>query len=68
MLKKLTSILAALVLFAITANAQWTGGEAWPDTSYKGGAHGIAVDPDGKVWTANYYQETWVSPDGDSIL
>ncbi len=67
MLKKLTTIFAVMVLFSITANAQWENLGAWPDTSYKGGSHGIAVDPDGKVWTTSYYQTGWVTPDADTI-
>jgi hypothetical protein len=41
----------------------WTYKEAWPDTNYKGGTHGIAVSPDGKVWTSSYYKQNWIAPD-----
>ena len=44
-----------------TAFSQWTFEGAWPDTNYKGGTHGIAVDPDGKVWEVSYYSSKWVS-------
>jgi WD40 repeat protein len=68
MIKKSLTILALIAIFASTLNAQWTNEGAWPDTSYKGGTHGIAVDPDGKVWVSSYYQDTqWVPQEGDTI-
>jgi hypothetical protein len=45
------------------SSSGWTYEEAWPDTNYKGGAHGIAVSPDGKVFTASYYKTNWIAPD-----
>ena len=63
-------ILAALFLVAFlssTAFSQWTFEGAWPDTNYKGGTHGIAVDPDGKVWEVSYYSSKWVTPNQDTI-
>jgi hypothetical protein len=47
--------------------AQWDFAGAWPDSNYKGGTHGIAVDPDGKVWQASYYSSKWVSPNNDTL-
>ncbi|NWF87862.1 MAG: hypothetical protein HXY50_00205, partial [Ignavibacteriaceae bacterium] len=52
-----------ITLLCSVAFSQWTYEGAWPDTNYKGGTHGIAVDPDGKVWTSSYYYTAWVSPD-----
>lgn len=61
MMKKLFTMLAIVALFASTTNAQWTDLGAFPDTSYTGSTHGIAVDPDGKIWTAPYYYEVpWI--------
>ena len=61
MMKKLLTILAIVALFATTLNAQWTNTGAWPDTNWTGSTHGIAVDPDGKVWTSPYYAEVpWI--------
>jgi hypothetical protein len=63
-------ILAALFLVAFlssTAFSQWTFEGAWPDTNYKGGTHGIVVDPDGKIWEASYYGSKWVSPNNDTL-
>ena len=63
-------ILATLFLVAFlssTAFSQWTFEGAWPDTNYKGGTHGIAVDPDGKVWEVSYYSSKWVTPNQDTI-
>jgi len=68
MIKKIFTVLAVILVFAPNIFAQWTYEGAWPDTSYKDGTHGIAVDPDGKVWTSSYYQESWVSPNQDTIL
>ncbi|MCK5456960.1 MAG: hypothetical protein KAI45_07515, partial [Melioribacteraceae bacterium] len=60
-MKKLFTMLAIVALFATTMNAQWTDTGAFPDTSFTGSTHGIAVDPDGKIWTAPYYYETeWI--------
>lgn len=61
MIKKLTTVLAVAMLFAYTAKAQWTSAGAWPNDSYVGGSHGIAVDPDGKVWTAGFFPIAYVS-------
>jgi len=67
MIKKLIVLFALVTLFASVANAQWTDMGAFPDTNYTGSTHGIAVDPDGKIWTAPYYYETlW--PENDSIF
>ena len=63
MMKKLLTMLAIVSLFTSTMNAQWTNEGAWPDTSYKGGTHGIAVDPDGKVWVASYFKDIPFGPD-----
>lgn len=57
MLRKISTLFIMFVFFAIVGKAQsvWTYEGVWPDTNYKGGTHGIVVDPDGKVWTASYY-------------
>ena len=63
-------ILATLLMVAFlstTAFSQWTFEGAWPDTNYKGGTHGIVVDPDGKIWTGSYYPSSWITPDNDTI-
>ncbi|MFZ1517461.1 MAG: T9SS type A sorting domain-containing protein [Ignavibacteriaceae bacterium] len=59
---KLTTILFAVLLFSSISYSQWTYVGAWPDTNYKNGTHGIVVDPDGKIWTASYYQDNWITP------
>ncbi len=56
-MKKTLIFLFVVALLASTVNAQWENQGAWPDTSYKGGTHGIAVDPDGKVWVASYFKD-----------
>jgi hypothetical protein len=50
------SILTLTVLFAATAFGQWDFVKVFPDSSLMGGsgAHGIAVDPEGKVWVQLY--------------
>lgn len=67
MLKKISTMFVFLLLLAGTSKAQWTYEGAWPDTNYKGGTHGIEVTPDGKIWTASYYRQNWVSPNGDTL-
>ncbi|MEN8193888.1 MAG: T9SS type A sorting domain-containing protein [Bacteroidota bacterium] len=67
MMKKLFTILALISLFVSTMNAQWTDLGAFPDTNYTGSTHGIAVDAEGKIWTAPYYYEvSWI--DGEDTL
>ena len=62
MIKKLFTVLALVAVLASTSLAQWQNLGAFPDTSYKGGTHGIAVDPDGKVWVSSYFKDIkWVT-------
>jgi Secretion system C-terminal sorting domain len=62
MIKRLMVVLALVGLFASVSNAQWTDLGAFPDTSFTGSTHGIAVDPDGKVWWTSYYKQIpWIS-------
>ena len=63
MIKKLIIILATLAMFTSVANAQWTNMGAFPDSSIVGGTHGLAVDPDGKVWVASYYKDVLFGAD-----
>lgn len=56
------------VLLSVTAIAQWDYLGPWPDAEYKGGSHGVVVDPDGKIWQASYYRSNWVTPSNDTIL
>ena len=50
-----TVTLLAIVLAFGTASAQWQHmGVFPPDTTHDSYVHGIAVDPDGKVWIAPY--------------
>jgi len=46
--------IVTLIYMAGSANAQWKFVKCFPDTNYKGDGHGIAVSPDGKVWTQRY--------------
>jgi len=57
MIKKLFTVLALVSVLASTSFGQWQNVGAFPDTSYKGGTHGIAVDPDGKVWVSSYFKD-----------
>ncbi len=56
-----------LILLCGTTFAQWNNLGPWPNANYPGGTHGIAVSPDGKVWTASYYRTNWNSPGGAVI-
>ncbi len=70
-MKKVLTVLAAMVfMFAISSIAGWqlagpfpadtTSATGWP---YSASTHGLAVDPDGKVWVHQYYAFT-----RDSVL
>lgn len=52
------------VLLTSLAFGQWVNTGAWPDTTIKGQLHGIAVDPDGKVWAGNFSPEKFLPPGG----
>jgi len=69
MIKKSLTVFFFSCLLLSTVNAQWTNEGAFPDTTVKGGTHGIAVDPDGKVWVSSYYQDVpWVVAEGDTVM
>ena len=57
-MKKLVSLFALVFILAMgTSYAQsWTPLGNFPDDNFMGntGAHGVAVDPDGKVWCIFY--------------
>ena len=61
-MKKLaTAVLLLTMLFAVTAMAQWQDMGIFPkaglvkgDTLFSS-VHGLAVDPDGKIWICSYY-------------
>jgi len=42
------------LLITFVVNAQWSNQGAWPSSTFQGQLHGIAVDPDGKVWASDY--------------
>ncbi len=63
MVKRIITIVAMLLVTSTLSMAQWADLGAWPDDTYTGvGTHGIAVSPDGKVWTSQYYSEEWATP------
>jgi hypothetical protein len=69
MKKVLLGVVLLFLLSSFKLMAQnWQYAGPWPDTTYKGGSHGIVVDPDGKIWTASYYKTNWHTPSGDDIL
>ena len=56
MFKKFFLILSLLFAVGVTSQAQWQLASVFPADSSQGfGTHGIAVDPDGKVWIQCYY-------------
>lgn len=74
MTKKLTLAVALLMIFSITSFAQWTNvGGTWaftdtnPDT-VRGQVHGIAVDPDGKIWVQVWAAQTVEVAPGDTVV
>lgn len=55
-----------LVSFSTVFSQVWVNQGAFPNASFalnNPGGHGVAVDPDGKIWVANYYYVT-----GDTIF
>lgn len=69
MIRKLLTVFSIVLITTSMIFAQnWQNDGAWPDETFVGGAHGIAVSPDGKVWQASYFKTNWVTPDGDTIL
>lgn len=69
MKSRLSFLVGVVLLFAFSAFAQTTKYNyqfkgAFPDTGFKGasGGHGVAVDPEGKVWI-----QPFAKPDKDSI-
>ena len=51
-MKQLLLVAFAVLLFPATASAQWTFQNSFPEDATRAfsSTHGIAVDPDGKVW------------------
>ncbi len=71
-MKKLFTIIAVFALMAgTTLKAQWTYEGVFPPANpdtVKGSTHGLAVDPDGKVWVGNYFSdEKIVNAAGDTL-
>ncbi len=67
-MKKTLFTFVLFLLLSLTAMAQWTYQGPWPNADYKGGSHGVVVDPDGKIWQASYYRSNWTTPSNDVIL
>jgi len=64
-MKKLSFLFLIILLLSSVAHSQWVNQGAFPDENLKGQLHGIAVDPDGKIWVANFGTEAFVVP-GDT--
>jgi len=56
MSKWVTAFLLVIALLATSSQAQWKLAGSFPNDDFKGslGGHGIAVDPDGKIWFQFY--------------
>ena len=73
MTKKLATILVALLLTSSIALAQWTQSKTY---SYKAvlkaanlwGPHGVAVDPEGKIWVCPFEATDTLSLGSSSLL
>lgn len=59
MKKGISVLFVFLFVLSFSVYAQWSYQGPWPNDTYKGGGHGIVVDPDGKIWQASYYKTTW---------
>ncbi len=62
-------LFAAFLLASSSASAQnWVNGDVFPDSStFWRGAHGLAVDAEGKVWLSQYYPEFLTLASGDTL-
>ncbi len=51
------------------SQASWVDEGGWPDdTTFTVPMHGVAVDPDGKVWLTPFFNSAWIDPvSGDSV-
>jgi DNA-binding beta-propeller fold protein YncE len=55
-MKKIISVFFVVMLLAAgTAFAQWDFESVFPPDTLLGSCHGLAVDPDGKIWVQQYY-------------
>lgn len=67
-MKKIIFVLFILYYISPSkVSAQWQYVGPWPDTTYKGGSHGIAVTPNGNVWQSSYYKQSWITPNNDTV-
>lgn len=70
-MKRVTYLMLALFLMAGISKAQWEYQGVFPPANpdtVKGSTHGLAVDPDGKVWVGNYFaDEKIVNGAGDTV-
>jgi len=64
MKKGLRLTLMLFLFFIVTNYAQWSNQGAWPDANVRGQLHGVAVDPDGKVWAGNFSPEKYLPAGG----
>jgi Secretion system C-terminal sorting domain len=64
MKQNLILTLVALLILSATGYSQWVNQGAWPDATIRGQMHGVAVDPDGKVWAGNFSPEKFLPPGG----
>jgi hypothetical protein len=61
MKKTVTAVILLSILAAVTAFGQWQGGAIFPKAGLVAGdtihyaIHGLATDPDGKLWVLSYY-------------
>jgi len=64
MKKVILATIVLLLLCSVVSMAQWVNQGAWPDATVRGQMHGVAVDPDGKVWAGNFSPEKFLPPGG----
>jgi hypothetical protein len=60
--------LVTVLLLSVTGYSQWVNNGAWPDGTVLGQLHGVAVDPDGKVWAGNFGTEKFLPPGATDTL
>jgi len=64
----LTALFLLTLALSLSANAQWQFVKYFPDTTFQGnlGCHGVATDPDGKVWLMRY-GASYTFPGGEGV-
>lgn len=68
MLKKITLLLALVIMTASIIEAQWSNQGAWPKSNPNSGQnHATAVDGEGKIWVGKWLSQNHAVAPGDTV-